>query len=110
MLEARCALGVVIGVLALVAGSSAAAEPVVPAETAAVVGQLLHVDLEARTIVVRASDGADWQFTYDEHTQVAGAREGVAGLAAEPDAQVTVTYTERSQTKVATRIEVHPRR
>jgi hypothetical protein len=69
-------------------------------------GELTKVDTTAKTLSVKASDGAEMQFSYNDQTEVSGAQEGVAGLATKTGSQVTVHYTEKDGAKTATKIEV----
>jgi hypothetical protein len=72
-------------------------------------GELVEVNAVARTFSVLASDKAKVQFLYTEKTEVTGAKEGVAGLATMKGARVTVHFTEATNIKTATRIQVEPR-
>jgi hypothetical protein len=75
------------------------------AETAS--GELVKVDVDAKTISIKGADGAETVFSYNDRTDVGGgARDGVAGLATKAGTQVTVHYTSDMGTKTATKIEV----
>ena len=56
-----------------------------PAEAAAAAstasGELVKVDADAKSLTIKSADGQSMQFTYTDATEVAGARDGVAGLA-----------------------------
>jgi YD repeat-containing protein len=69
-------------------------------------GELVQVDTDARTVSIRAEDGTQMQFSYNDQTQVSGAQSSIAGLAGERDAKVTVHYTEQAGVRTAQRIEV----
>jgi hypothetical protein len=69
-------------------------------------GELVKVDADAKMIVIKSAEGAELQFAYTEKTEVAGAQDGVAGLATKAGTRVTVEYTEEGANKVATRIAV----
>jgi hypothetical protein len=74
-------------------------------------GELIEVDSEGKSLSVMTSTGTKVRFVYTDKTEVLGATEGVAGLAAIKDAQVSVHFTEEvsSKVKTATRIEIQPR-
>ena len=75
------------------------------AETAS--GELVKVDVDAKTISIKGADGAETVFAYNDRTDVGGgARDGVAGLATKAGTQVTVHFTSDMGTKTATKIEV----
>jgi hypothetical protein len=50
------------------------------------------------------------QFTYNDRTDVTGAKEGVAGLASMKGSQVTVHFNKEGSNNVATKIEVSAKR
>ena len=76
-------------------------------------GELLRVDTEAMTLEIRATNGVDVRFRYDDRTEVTGAKKDVAGLSTEKGAKVTVHYRvderppEKAPAYIATRIDVH---
>ena len=75
------------------------------AETAS--GELVKVDVDAKTISIKGADGAETVFSYNDRTDVGGgARDGVAGLATKAGTHVTVHFTSDMGTKTATKIEV----
>jgi hypothetical protein len=69
-------------------------------------GELVKVDADAKMIAIKSADGRELQFSYTDATEVSGSREGVAGLATKAGSKVTVHFTEKDGSKVATRIEV----
>jgi hypothetical protein len=69
-------------------------------------GELVSVDDVAKSITIKDDKGAELKFTYDDKTDVSGAREGVAGLATRAGAKVTVKFTDGAAGKLATKIEV----
>jgi hypothetical protein len=83
-----------------------AANPAGPSLT----GDLIKVDSTAKTITVKAADGAETVFAYNDATTVTGAKD-VAGLATMTNQKVTVNYTENAATKakLASKITVAPR-
>ena len=78
------------------------------AKTMSLQGELVKVDADAKTISVKTADGAEVLFTYNDKTEVQGARE-IAGLATQAGSKVTVQYTADKDKKIATRIEVQPK-
>ena len=78
---------------------------------APVQGELTMVDSAKKTITVKTTEGTEAQFLYTDATEVSGATEGVAGLAASKDSRVTVHFKEdaSAKTKTATRIIVQPK-
>jgi hypothetical protein len=69
-------------------------------------GELTNVNATAKTLTVRGADKQEMQFTYNDRTDVTGAKEGVAGLASMKGSQVTVHYNKEGSNNVATKIEV----
>src|SRR4029078_11559877 len=70
-------------------------------------GELVKVDVDAKTISIKGADGAETVFAYNDRTDVGGgARVGVAGLATKAGRRVTVHFTSDMGTKTATKIEV----
>jgi hypothetical protein len=69
-------------------------------------GELVKVDADAKKITIKGADGVETDFAYSEATEVAGGREGVAGLATKSGSKVTVHFTSDMGTKTATKIEV----
>jgi hypothetical protein len=74
------------------------------AETAK--GELVKVDADAKSITIKGSDGIETVFAYNDATEVAGGRDGVAGLATKAGSKVTVHFTSAAGAKTATKIEV----
>ena len=68
-------------------------------------GELLSVNVDAKTLSVRTAEKTEMQFTYDDRTQVTGAKEA-AGLASMKGSQVTVHFTRSGQSNLASKIEV----
>jgi hypothetical protein len=74
------------------------------AETAK--GELVKVDADAKNITIKGADGVETVFAYNDTTEVAGGRDGVAGLATKAGSKVTVHFTSAAGAKTATKIEV----
>ena len=69
-------------------------------------GELVKVDDAAKTITIKGADGVETEFAYSAATEVAGGRDGVAGLATKSGSKVTVHFTTEMGKKTATKIEV----
>jgi hypothetical protein len=84
----------------------AAARQAKPAGPAQFQGELVTVNVTAKTVTVKSPDGASQQFGYTDATEISGAASNAEGLAAMRQAKVTVHYTEDPKTKsrLATRI------
>ena len=76
------------------------------AKSQTVKGELVSVDDVAKSITIKDDKGAEQKFTYDDKTDVSGAREGIAGLATRAGSKVTVKFTDGAAGKLATKIEV----
>ncbi len=108
--------GMALSAFALVAFMAApalaqqAAQPKEKAAASSIEGELVNVDTDAKTLVVKPADGNEIEFKYNDKTEVSGATQGVAGLATMKEGKVTVHFTEdpQSGSKLATRIEVQP--
>jgi hypothetical protein len=87
------------------------AKPAEQAKTAQIQGDLVNVDAAAKTITVKPASGPEMQFSYNEKTEVTGAKDGAAGLATAKDSRVTVHFNDEAGAKVkqATRIIVQPK-
>jgi hypothetical protein len=94
----------VVGVMVF----AASAATVSAQESRSIQGELIQVDTDAQTLVVRGEDGMPMQFQYTDETEVSGAQDSIAGLASEQNARVTVHFTEEDGARKATRIEVQP--
>lgn len=69
-------------------------------------GDLTKVDSTKKMITVKAADGAEHQFTYNDDTVITGAQEGAQGLAGAEGTKVRVFFTTTNDAHAATRIEV----
>ena len=69
-------------------------------------GELVKVDADAKNITIKGADGIETGFAYSDATEVAGGRDGVAGLATKAGTKVTVHFKSDAGTKTATKIEV----
>jgi hypothetical protein len=98
------ALFVLAAVLLMVGAIAAVAQEPSIAE-----GQLLRVDGNAKTFMIRTADGTQMQFIYNDDTTVTGADDRISGLATMTGAAVTIAYTKKQQDNIATQIEVKKR-
>src|SRR5262245_3990191 len=73
-----------------------------------VVGELVSVETDTKTLVGKTSGDKEMTFTYSDQTEIVGA-EKEAGLATAKGSMVTVHYTMRGTTNVAAKIEVRPK-
>ena len=80
------------------------------AEPISITGELMRIDIQARTFSVKSAAGAEMLFRYDDRTIITGAENNVAGLATSGGSEVTVTYRNDSAGNMAAKIEVHGRR
>ena len=76
---------------------------------APLVGELVTVDVNARTFAIKTAVEGEVKFSYSEATEIVGAEKGTSGLAAKPGADVTVHYDLHGTARVATKIEVRPK-
>jgi hypothetical protein len=74
-----------------------------------ITGELVAVDENAKTFSVKTASEGELKFSYSEKTVITGAEKIVSGLAG-AGTEVTVTYDSHGTAKVATRIEVKPKK
>ncbi len=78
--------GMALSAFALVAFMAApalaqqAAQPKEKAAASSIEGELVNVDTDAKTLVVKPADGNEIEFKYNDKTEVSGATQGVAGV------------------------------
>jgi hypothetical protein len=80
--------------------------PAVAQEPGIVEGELLRVDANAKTLMIRTADATPMQFIYTDDTKVTGADDSISGLATMTGAAVIVSYMTKQQDHIATNIEV----
>ena len=106
---------VAIAMLLITAAPAAAQRPTTDVEQqkekppAPLTGELVTVDENAKTFAIKTASEGEVKFSYTEETIVAGADKMVSGLAG-VGTEVTVTYDSHGTAKVATRIEVKPKK
>jgi hypothetical protein len=88
--------------------AAAPAQPAPRAEATARVaqGELVKVDADGKKITVKGADGVETEFAYNDATEIAGGRDGAAGLATKSGSKVVVAYTSDNGVKTATRIDI----
>ncbi len=88
--------------------AAAPAQPVPKADAKATVarGELVKVDADGKKITVKGADGVETEFAYTDATEIAGGRDGAAGLATKSGSKVVVQYTSDNGVKTATKIEI----
>ena len=74
-----------------------------------ITGELVAVDESAKTLSVKTASEGEMKFSYSEKTEIVGADKVASGLAG-VGYEVTVTYDSHGTAKVATRIEVKPKK
>ena len=77
-----------------------------PAPPEPVTGDLLSLNTDTKTLVIRTTGDTEMKFSFSEETEIVGAEKGASGLAAVSGATVTVTYQIHGTANVATKIEV----
>ena len=105
-----------IVVLSVTAGSASSRKPAPEVEQqkneqppTPITGELVSVDEDAKTFSVKTASEGELKFSYSEKTVITGAEKIVSGLAGAGN-EVTVTYDSHGTAKVATRIEVKPKK
>lgn len=73
------------------------------------VGEMISVDDKAKTFSIRTASEGEVKFSYTDQTVIVGAEKGAQGLAA-TGTEVTVHYDSHGTAKVATRVEVRPKK
>jgi hypothetical protein len=74
-----------------------------------VTGEIVSVNTETKTLIVKTTPDSDMKFTYSEDTQIVGADKGAEGLATKTGSLATVTYDVHGTANVALKIEVKPK-
>jgi hypothetical protein len=75
-----------------------------------VTGEIVSVNTNDKTLVVKSGGDNDIKFSYSEETEIVGADKGTEGLATKAGTMVTVTYTVHGTANVAVKIEVLPKK
>jgi YD repeat-containing protein len=104
-LIALTAFALVAGAAPAVTAQQAGTQQQAQAQAEQAKGELVKVDADGKTLSVKTSDGAELTFSYDDNTEIKGAS-GAQGLATAAGSKVTVHYTMKDQTRIATKVEV----
>lgn len=76
------------------------------AEPKTATGQLVRVDNDAMTIVIKGADDQEQSFRYTDNTKVVGAQEQISGLSTKTGSLVTVHFTQGAgETRIATKVQ-----
>ena len=86
--------------------AAAPAQGAPKADAAVARGELVKVDADGKKITVKGADGVETEFAYNDATEIAGGRDGAAGLATKSGSMVAVAYTTDNGVKTATKIEI----
>jgi hypothetical protein len=89
--------------LTVSAGQAAPAQQAPAAATAQ--GELVSVDVSAKTLVIKPTSGANMTFSFTDQTKITGA-DSPAGLATMEGSQATVKYTTKDRVQTATEISI----
>lgn len=74
-----------------------------------VTGEIVSINTETKTLVVKTTPDSDMKFTFSEETEIVGADKGTEGLATKTGSVVTVTYDVHGTANIALKIEVKPK-
>jgi hypothetical protein len=69
-------------------------------------GELVKVDTTTKMLTIKTADGKTEMVAYNDDTKVTGAQTGIAGLANQSNAKVTVKFTGAGLTRIASEIAV----
>ena len=72
-------------------------------------GEVVSVDEKASTFSIKTATEGEVKFSYSDKTVIEGADKGAQGLVA-TGTEVTVTYDSHGTARVATKIEVRPKK
>jgi len=72
-------------------------------------GELIAVDESAKTLAIKTASEGEVKFSYSDKTEIMGADKLASGLAG-VGSEVTVHYDSHGTAKVATRVEVRPKK
>ena len=101
--------GMLVLVTAFVSGTAVAQDPKVQdpkvQDAKIVEGMLMGIDQNAKVLTLRADD-KDVEFSYTERTELVAPENDGKPAVVKQGAKVRVHYTERDNTKIATKIEI----
>jgi len=108
LIAAFALVSIVAVPLTLSAGQAAPAQQPPAAQAPAAqtaVGELVSVDVTAKSLVIKPASGANMTFSFTDETKITGAQ-NPAGLATMSGSQATVRYTTRDKVLTATEIQI----
>jgi hypothetical protein len=79
------------------------------AQTQTAAGELARVDEDNKSFWIKAADGTEMEFKYNDQTQVTGAADSPEALAGKDGSRVSVQFSKMGADNMASRIEVLPR-
>jgi hypothetical protein len=79
-------------------------------DPAPVSGELISLDDQAKTLVIKTESGNEMKFSYTGTTEIVGADKGASGLATMSGTPVTVHYSTHGTANTAVKIEVQPKK
>ena len=79
--------------------------PAQQALTATAQGELVSVDVSAKTLVIKPASGQNMTFSFNDETKITGAN-SPAGLATMEGSQATIKYTTKDRVQTATEIQI----
>ena len=85
--------------------SAGQAAPAQQALTATAQGELVSVDVAAKSLVIKPASGQNMTFSFTDETKITGAN-SPAGLATMEGSQATVKYTTKDRVQTATEIQI----
>ena len=108
LIAAFALVSIVAVPLTLSAGQAAPAQQPPAAQAPAAqtaVGELVSVDVTAKSLVIKPASGANMTFSFTDETKITGAQ-NPAGLATMEGSQATVRYTTKDRVQTATEIQI----
>lgn len=75
-----------------------------------VIGELVSVDTTAKAFAIKTASEGELKFSYTDKTEIVGTEKFESALAGTPGAEVKVQYDMHGTARVATRIEVRPKK
>jgi heat shock protein HslJ len=95
-----------IAMASVIAGPLAVSAQQAAAQQAATAqGELVSVDVSAKTLVIKPTSGQNMTFSFNDDTKISGAN-SPAGLATMGGSQATVKYTTKDKVQTATEIQI----
>ena len=109
LLAAFALVSIVAVPLTVSAQQAAPGGPAAPAQQAPAAataqGELVSVDVSAKTLVIKPTSGQNMTFSFTDQTKITGA-DSAAGLATMEGSQATVKYTTKDRVMTATEVSI----